>query len=322
MQLLTSEEGWAATDHRLFWTSDGGGQWNKITPRAAPSAGIVSVFFLDDLHGWILLSGDGSNGEALFNVAVTYDAGRTWSIMAVTIPGLDFETTTLVGGVGDIDFVDSVHGWMNLPILSSSNFRRGITVKTEDGGREWSQLANDAGVAGSIRFINDRDGWLAGGPADQDLYVTRDSGNTWQRVSLEAPSQTYPAVFPTYSVPIFEDAKHDFLPVTYSGLDTKGALVLFTTTDSGKTWAVDTIVHALEFLSPGQRVQSTVADSAFVTAAPSNLKGLDTNRCQGRKQNRCDCRRVFGRFGCYEAELCRQHPRLDSDQCWAIAIHS
>jgi hypothetical protein len=33
MKLLTPDVGWAATNKKLFWTTDGGAQWKDITPK-------------------------------------------------------------------------------------------------------------------------------------------------------------------------------------------------------------------------------------------------------------------------------------------------
>jgi probable HAF family extracellular repeat protein len=277
IKLLTPDTGWASSESALFWTTDAGGHWKNITPRTASPEEIASVFFLDGSTGWVLLSGgEDASGGLGFDLASTSSAGMAWSITQIRIPDLDAESTTLAGG-GRIDFVDSLHGWVNLNVVSSSNFRSGLTLRTNDGGQTWNWLPEDPGIAGSIRFVNALEGWLAGGPADQDVYGTRDSGNSWRKLSLQAPEQVYPATYPTYSLPVFENSQHGFLPVTYSGpAGAHAALVLFATDDGGKTWKVEKVLPSLENTSPGQKLPSAVADSALVTAAVTNHTRLAT----------------------------------------------
>jgi hypothetical protein len=57
MKLLTADTGWAATNKKLFWTTNGGARWSDITPRLEhKQQAISSVFFLDSSTGWVLLS--------------------------------------------------------------------------------------------------------------------------------------------------------------------------------------------------------------------------------------------------------------------------
>jgi probable HAF family extracellular repeat protein len=270
MHLLTADVGWATAEHQLLWTTDGGGQWEDITPRMAPNEEISSVFFLDGSTGWVLLSGEGAGEGPRFDLASTSNAGAAWSVNRIRIPRLDPESITLAGG-GRINFVDPLHGWINLNVVSSSNFRLGLTLGTEDGGLSWHRLQGDPGIAGSIRFVNPQDGWLVGGPADQDVYGTHDSGRSWRQLSLQAPEQVHPATYPTYSLPVFENTENGYLPVTYSGPHgAHSALVLFTTNDAGRTWRAQSILSNLEARSPGQKSPSVMADSVLVTAAMQN----------------------------------------------------
>jgi len=52
LKLLTPEVGWAADPQRLFWTTDGGGDWKDITPKKpVVEEEIASAFFLDTSTG-------------------------------------------------------------------------------------------------------------------------------------------------------------------------------------------------------------------------------------------------------------------------------
>lgn len=186
MQLLTPDVGWALTGGQLFWTTDGGDAWRDITPAPAsrshllpgqlPARAISSVFFLDTSTGWLLLAGgDEKTDELWLDLAATADAGATWSTTRVTLPHTEPGT---LNGYGRIDFVDGLHGWMDLDMVSSSAFRPALFLETKDGGKTWDRPPASPQVGGDIRFVTLQDGWLAGGPANGDLYVTHDGSKT------------------------------------------------------------------------------------------------------------------------------------------------
>src|SRR5579872_6512862 len=86
MKLLSQNVGWAATDHKLFWTSDGGTSWKDVTPKLNHKRQLVSsVFFLDTSTGWVLLScGDDRDplvDDVCFEIAATRDSGETWDLV-------------------------------------------------------------------------------------------------------------------------------------------------------------------------------------------------------------------------------------------------
>jgi photosystem II stability/assembly factor-like uncharacterized protein len=72
----------AASRARVFYTEDRGRTWKVAdTPLAAgKSAGVFSVAFRDAMHG-VIVGGDYSKeNEAVDNLAVTRDGGRTWQL--------------------------------------------------------------------------------------------------------------------------------------------------------------------------------------------------------------------------------------------------
>ena len=204
MKLLTPEIGWTSTSERIFWTETGGFEWKDITPSKSPGQSIASAFFLDTSRGWVLLIGSSPEAaEPSFDLASTTDAGDTWNTLPLQIEGGDPQHLRLGGG-GDIFFVDSAHGWLNLNITSSSNFRLGIVLATSDGGDHWRVLPRCPRIAGSVYFTNERQGWLVGGPGDHEIYATWDGGTNWQPLSFFAPADASPAIDPTYTSPVFE----------------------------------------------------------------------------------------------------------------------
>ena len=263
-QLFGREVGWAATDSQLFWTTSGGREWKEITPKTATAEQIASVDFLDSTRGLVLLSiWDATSGNPRFDLASTLNSGDDWSITHLKLP-VDPEQYAL-STAGRLDFLDSLHGYMNLDMVSSANFRQGILLVTEDGGKTWNWAPRSPGVAGSIHFVNGKDGWLAGGPGDEHLYATHDGSRTWQEVSLTPPAQVSPEATATYDVPVFSDDRHGLIGVTYSS-DRASTLVSFATEDGGRTWKPQRV---LADVGPG-RLPTAMADSHLITATVSD----------------------------------------------------
>ena len=271
MKLLTAQTGWAQSGNHLYWTTDGGTHWKDIAPHMSSKFGLEDVFFLDTNMGWALLSGTEENPEeAVFEIASTIDGGSDWHVAPIKnakpAPGM-----SPVDGRGTIFFVDAAHGWMNLRVQSGGAFRLGILLMTEDGGKtwDWAPDGSDAGT-GAIYFLTLMDGWIAGGPGDQYLYVTHDGANHWHEVALKPPPIITKGYTATYVVPIFQDRKHGFLPVTYTdGDDGQAVLVLFSSDDGGQTWKSDRVLPKRTYLSEGN-IPTAVSDSVMLIAADSD----------------------------------------------------
>jgi hypothetical protein len=199
-------------------------------------------------------------------MATTSDSGHSWSIAPVTIPDLDPSAMTLSDS-GCVDFVDPLHGWLNLKLVSGAAFHLGLLLQTTDGGKTWTRASGGSGTGGDILFVSPHKGWVTSG---DEIFATRDGARSWQRFSLEAPVQAGPAKNPTYGLPAFVDKERGFLPVTYSGVSgADSALVLFETTDGGSDWHVDRVVPGLKGRSIGQMVPFAIVDSVLVAAEAS-----------------------------------------------------
>ena len=112
------------TAARVFHSTDGGVNWSVVeTPmvHGAPSQGIFSIAFKDDLHG-VIAGGDYAHPEQVGNnLAVTKDRGKTWQ--AVTVPQTRFFSgmsyvngiSLVIVGSGVTAFLsDSLHNWKAL----------------------------------------------------------------------------------------------------------------------------------------------------------------------------------------------------------------
>ncbi|HEY6769373.1 MAG TPA: hypothetical protein VI386_31910 [Candidatus Sulfotelmatobacter sp.] len=285
MKLLTTDTGWAATKHRLFWTTDGGTQWKDITPKLNHKGQTISsIFFLDSSTGWVLLNcGDDRDpiaDDVCFEFALTTSAGDNWSVVQTKIvdpvpssvikeDGQGFSGTTY------LDFADALHGWAilkrNLPVGRSA----GVMLRTNDGGRSWMQLPNDTlPMAESFCFVNSRDGWLVGGP-DQELYATHDAGSSWHEALLPKPTGVDPDASISYELPVFVNEHRGFIPVRYAVGPLMGpdlsTLAIFATDDAGLTWKQDRVLPRLPDIYSSDLVGSVlIAAHSEQVRAPRN----------------------------------------------------
>ncbi|MGB3549499.1 MAG: hypothetical protein WA993_02330 [Candidatus Binatus sp.] len=299
MKLLAPNVGWAMNLGRLMWTSNGGTEWEDITPPAATGAMISAVFFLDANHGWVLFAHEEPDvpGALQFDLVSTDNAGAAWSAPLTIIKGGG--SGAVFAGAGWLAFADSEHGWLALG--SGRTFvGHGGLIATSDGGRSWvsprhpAHRHGDASLAGPMVMVTPQFGWLVGGGANDELLVTRDGAKTWQRIELESPVKTdqmreydrnfeqfessFQALPPAaaklareraqeedhsyaaYDLPTFEDPKHGYVCVTYPGV-----VVLFATKDGGVTWKPDRVLTGLQEHSEGEKVVSAMADSTWIT---------------------------------------------------------
>src|ERR1022692_2313327 len=120
---ISSLVGWAATPHRIFWTTNAGVEWSDITPSVS-SSNISSVFFADEAHGWIVAFSGLS-----WSLAQTGNAGRTWQIRPLPAP----TDATDYSGVSSVFFSDLNHGEIYLRLASSSNFIISLQLTSADG---------------------------------------------------------------------------------------------------------------------------------------------------------------------------------------------
>jgi photosystem II stability/assembly factor-like uncharacterized protein len=276
MKLVAPDLGWALANHHLFWTTDNGANWKDIMParRAGSDEHISHVFALDAHDIWLLYAQHG-DPVCKFDLAHSGDTGATWSWMPVTLPP---ELQHGLAGEGTLAFVDDLHGWMilNSARATASGFRAGALLVTSDRGRNWRDTHDDdPGGQGPVVLLTPAEGWMVGGEHDDDLHVTRDGAKSWQTISLPAPKEISLAKFATADVPTFEDSKHGFVAVTYTGSH-QSAAVLFATDDGGRNWKADRIQSNLEETAAGRRVQSAVVGDIWLIAQVADHRPILT----------------------------------------------
>ena len=165
------------------------------------------ISFIDAHRGWAL-----SNIEGKGKVLRTSDGGRTWSIISTlksADPEWDFTSAS------KIVFIDELHGWI------IETFSAWYTL---DGGLNWTKVTppelKGRGQPVCEFFLNSFKGWICS--SEGPLFVTADSGKTWQ-------SQTLPSNIHVQDV-TFVDEKTGWL------IGDNGQL--YNTKDGGKSWQV------------------------------------------------------------------------------------
>jgi photosystem II stability/assembly factor-like uncharacterized protein len=190
----------------VYRTKDGGKNWTVI-PIGTRDV-LDGIVFVDSLRGWVIQNNPTTN---TVRILATQDGGLNWAPeieiphcalydLTFTTPdsgfaiGYNFQRINCVvastfngglswdikelsrGGLFDMDFIDSEHGWS-----TGYNGSACIIYRTQDGGKTWLKVyssSTDMNYTG-IDFTDPNHGWasdLWGG----GIFQTRDGGKTWQ----------------------------------------------------------------------------------------------------------------------------------------------
>jgi photosystem II stability/assembly factor-like uncharacterized protein len=96
----------------------------------------------------------------------TTDGGVTWTVSSTELPTYP----------NQIDFVDSMHGWIACD--------DGVVMRTANGGGTWQRVDVDGDDVEAISFIDAQKGWcVAGTDRGGRIYTSTDGGQSWSEVS-------------------------------------------------------------------------------------------------------------------------------------------
>lgn len=231
--LITTNKGWIVTNQRFVWSDiSGANQQNIPLPSGVTPSQINKAAFVDDQHGWVVLTEREVNAAnpADFKVLRTTDGGSHWQSA-----GLNPSSTEYIDSPsGDVyvDFVDATNGWINVRTQSSSAFSNGLLFRTRDGGASWAKVVSPSGEP--IKFLNANDGWTRNTP-QATFYATHDGGTTWQPMALPSLPSAQTAT-PFFTLPTFYSPTEGVLPVTLAG--EQPVVLFYTTKDAGQTWTL------------------------------------------------------------------------------------
>jgi photosystem II stability/assembly factor-like uncharacterized protein len=237
----TQESSTTVNTTMVFVTTDGGGTWTDSAPLRAVST-VSEVSFADPQQGFLMLGGgDDAMGEDAVWLYRTADGGAHWSLAAAT-PAPTGTAVSSQPGPGQIPaacdkrglaFPAATNGW--IASTCNAGLANALLV-SHDGGVSWADeslplpatlCAGGACTVSGPQFL-DRTGFVTVDPepAGAALLVTRDLGQTWDRLALPGGLQ-YPQI--TFFSPT--------QGVLVAG-ETQGAFggTFYTTADGGRTW--------------------------------------------------------------------------------------
>ena len=200
IHMMTTTTGWAEgwTLNRsitgIFRTSDGGLQWQDVSPPQAPVNSITLTYFLDELNAWLVVSPFGD--PTTVTTYHTADGGQTWQ------RGNPFSIQK--GALALLGFLDPQYGWLMVNLSEKQTGTEAVEIfETDDAGLHWTRVSltssqPDQSTPGSLPLACDKlglafsdisNGWVTGYcPGQAPLfYVTHDEGHIWQKVTLPDP---------------------------------------------------------------------------------------------------------------------------------------
>jgi photosystem II stability/assembly factor-like uncharacterized protein len=266
LDLLSAEAGWALVENRLVWTQDGGQHWQDITPAQEAAAEILGVKFLDAQSGWLIRRTVELDLPGELGLLRTQDGGASWEA---------FPSPASAGGealpieAAQLDFLDANGGWIAVKLQTGSSFSLGRLWATQDGGNTWQERSLPLGEP--VNFLDAARGWVAGGPAGDELYRTVDGGRTWQRQPLAPPEAGAPGSR-LVGLPEFVNEQDGLLPVTLSS--TAGsAFALYVTRDGGESWSLETRQDLEPGSQPGSQLPfSLEANGRWWAGSPDTAR--------------------------------------------------
>ncbi|HRE12030.1 MAG TPA: YCF48-related protein, partial [Ignavibacteria bacterium] len=156
-----------STNSGLNWFS----QYNN---GIAVNTALTSLYFINENTGWII--------------------GLVNAIYKTTNGGLNYFPQTVEGDWNECFFMNQNTGW----IIGQFGLT-GRALKTTNGGINWIEKLNyDTQTFGSINFLNDSIGFIAGG--NGLVLKTTNSGNNWSESHIYNPIGLRSLSFPTVDV--------------------------------------------------------------------------------------------------------------------------
>jgi photosystem II stability/assembly factor-like uncharacterized protein len=224
-------------------TSSSGIAWTlyKGTIPGAEGVQARTIYFSDPQNGWYL----GAASSANWLVRTT-DAAATWETL--TLP---YEQDI---GYNSIFFINDKVGWLAGgdygEVDDQGNVVRppgkGVIQYTTDGGKTWKKAVSERPYAfDAITFGDCQNGWVTAHDGNKGYILhSTDGGKTWKEQTVPANSAAGNAAFSSFPAIRFFDASEGWaignVDQSTPGGDPQYAAGMLHTTDSGKTWKLDT----------------------------------------------------------------------------------
>jgi hypothetical protein len=162
-QVFDEVSGLIYTDANLFFTKNGGKDWQEIPLPIGENEAISEISFFDKDRGWVIVTD--FSGLWLLK---TFDGGQNWERNEMSLRLDDLMEANL--DKVEIETLDERSALLSLRLQSTSNFIRRAIYYTDDGGESWmfdksfsviktsEEIENEA--EGSWQLI--REGYCAG----------------------------------------------------------------------------------------------------------------------------------------------------------------
>ena len=170
------EYGWAVGNAgKVMRTTNGGSNW------VAVEVGVIcdykSVFFVNNLTGWII--GSRTPWSTYYDAYIikTTDGGNTWVTQY---------TSTSNEALSDMYFTDELNGWV-VGLTDPQTSNKGLILHTTNSGEDWIMLNFEPGRLYAVEFYDSNIGYVGGstyGTGGGDLHKTTDGGFSWSTYTL------------------------------------------------------------------------------------------------------------------------------------------
>ncbi len=240
LHMLDHSKGWALTNQKILFTSDGGQRWKDVTPPHS-AGGIDRGAFMNDKSAWVVSLGQANT----VNVWRTSDGGQQWQSSTISVNGPEV--------LGSPDFLTTQEGFLEISAGGpGAGSEQASIFHTTDGGQNWTNISElpRGGLKSGISFKDAQNGWATGSDASETpwLYVTHDGGHTWEQLPLgQLPGSIgteSTSVHYTTMPPVFF-GNDGFLPIQVVGqlADTASSkvngIMLLTSDNGGASWFTD-----------------------------------------------------------------------------------
>ncbi|HWQ80949.1 MAG TPA: YCF48-related protein [Ignavibacteria bacterium] len=200
--------GWAVgANNTIVKTTNGGNNWFTQNCGLPFVTNFNSVYFSDNLHGFIV--GDPYSGNPV--VLKTSNGGSNWQLLTVSAPNYVLSDVVITPN----DKYILICGY-------NPGSGQGIIIRSTDEGATWNTRYNSMGRISRLFMTNPVKGFAGG----ENLLQTDDKGSTWTIASADCEINDL----------FFQANKKDGWICTETGK-------IFTTSDSGATWLEQIQIH-------------------------------------------------------------------------------